>query len=522
VSRTITPVPAPTRRALLLSLIAALVAGVLAACGGGHAATPAAPSGASTASASGSAGATGLSTLHWGPCTVQTYTGHYQCATLQVPMDYTGAVPGTLSIALIKTPATDPSQRIGSLLINPGGPGESALGEWDFLSGQIDATLHKRFDVIGFDPRGVGYSTAVNCLTGPQLDAYTSIDLAPTTAAQTLALETEAKTVADECAAKQGTLLRFVGTANAAHDMDLIRAALGEDKLTYLGFSYGTLLGATYAQEFPTHVRAFVLDGAVDPSLSAVAGTDQQSKGFQAQLDAFLANCAGSSSCAWKFSGDAHVALRALLAKITASPLRTDSSRNLTVGNAFYGIGVALYDQSSWPALQQALGQAASGDGTGLLALADDYTERNANGTYSNSTVSNLAIDCRDYAWPRSPATFLADAKASAAFAPDFGPANLDETLPCAYWPADASGSGAPGPDTAVGAPPILVVATTGDPATPYSDGVALANQLSSGVLLTNVGQQHTAYGYSACVRTIADNYLITTTNPGPRRCDDE
>ncbi len=183
---------------------------------------------------------------------------------------------------------------------------------------------------------------------------------------------------------------------------------------------------------------------------------------------------------------------------------------------------MALYDRSSWPVLQQALGQAAAGTGTKLLQLADDYTERSSDGTYTNTIEANLAINCADYAWPSTAASFLAAARASASIAPEFGPSNLDETLPCAYWPADARGTGEPGPDTAVGAPPILVVATTGDPATPYADGVAMAKELSSGVLITNVGEQHTAYGYSACVRDYADQYLITLTNPGPQRCNDE
>lgn len=503
----------PVRPILLVPVL--VLAPLLVACGGGRSGASAPPS-----ASSGSASAGG-SALAWGPC-ADAYKGRYQCATLTVPLDHTGAVPGTISIALIKTPATDSKHRIGSLLVNPGGPGASALEDWDFLSGQVDAALHKRFDVIGFDPRGVGRSTAIDCLSDAEVDAFTSADLDPTTPAETTSLESISKQLADTCAAKQGTLLRFVGTTDAAKDMDDIRAALGDQKLTYLGFSYGTLLGATYAQEFPTHVRALVLDGALDPSLGAVAGVDEQSKGFEAQLDAFLANCASSPSCPWHISGNGQADLKRLLVSIEQSPLPTDSSRTLTVGNAFYGIGVALYSRQSWPTLQQALAQAASGDGSGLLSLADNYTERAPDGSYSGTIEANLAINCRDYAWPRTPAAFFAAAKASAADAPLFGPSNLDETLPCAFWPADASGTGAPGPLTAAGAPPILVVATTGDPATPYSDGVSLAKQLSSGVLLTNVGQQHTAYGYSACVRKYADAYLINLANPGPQRCDDE
>lgn len=463
----------------------------------------------------------GDASLRWGPCTRRHYDHTYQCSTLTVPLDHTGAAPGTLDIALIRTPAKDAKHRIGSLLINPGGPGGSALADWDFLSGQVDGRLHDRFDVVGFDPRGVGDSTQIRCTDGAGLDAYSALDFSPTTPRATDALLATSRSLAQGCVSRSGRLLPYIGTADAARDMDAIRAALGDAKLSYLGFSYGTFLGATYAEEFPTHVRALVLDGALDPALPPVAAADAQSVGFQRQVDRFLADCAGRRDCAWHIQGDPHAALRALLDRIDADPLPA-GGRQLHSGQAFFGIGITLYDQRDWPTLADALGRAADGDGTALLRLSDAYTERSPDGTYSNSVEANLAIDCRDAAWPRDQRTFLADARAAAARAPDFGQDNLNLTLACASFPAKDSG----GPAHALraaGAPPILVVATTGDPATPYADGVALARQLASGVLLTNVGEQHTAYGYSACTRRIADDYLLSGTAPAAgQRCDDE
>ncbi len=304
--------------------------------------------------------------------------------------------------------------------------------------------------------------------------------------------------------------------------MDRIRAAVGDERLSYLGFSYGTFLGAEYAQLFPTHVRALALDGALDPTLSAVAGAASQSRGFQSQLDAFLADCARRGSCDWKISGDPHEALRALVAQVEATPEPAGDGRALHAGELFYGIGVSLYARESWPELATALAGVARGDGTAMLALSDIYTERSDKG-YSNAIEANLAVECRDFVWPADPSTFVARAADAAKVAPDFGTANLDLELACAYWPGGARAKADPGPFTASGAPPILVIATTGDPATPYDEGVALAKQLSSGTLLTNVGEQHTAYQFSACVRQYADRYLTDLVVPPPAtRCDDE
>jgi pimeloyl-ACP methyl ester carboxylesterase len=490
-----------------------LAVALTSACGGGHHASGAGAPASASGAQSGAA-------LKWHSCD-DTHASQDQCATLAVPLDRSAPASGTINLALIRTRATG-SHRIGSLLINPGGPGASTLGEFDALASQLSSSLRSRFDIVGFDPRGVGESTAVSCTNTAGLDAYTALDLSPTTPAAVAALKAGAQSLADACEAHSAALLPHVGTKDAAEDMESIRVAVGDPKLTYLGYSYGTFLGAEYAELFPTHVRALVLDGALDPTVPPVQGSNVQSKGFQDQLDAFLANCKSSGDCKWNIPGDPHQALRALVAKVDAAPLPAGGGRVLHAGELFYGIGVALYDRASWPALSAALADVAAGKGASMLALSDAYTDRTSAG-YDNSIEANLAVNCRDYAWPRDPDTFLADATAAAASAPDFGTANLDLQLACAYWPASASGTSNPGPFTAAGSPPILVVATTGDPATPYSEGVSLSKQLSRGVLLTNVGEQHTAYAYSACVRGYADAYLTDlTTPPVGARCADE
>lgn len=493
-------------------VVGLLVALALAACS----------SGGGVGSAGSTAGSDGTS-LHWGSCE-RSYEHSYTCAKLSVPLDPARPAGTQITIALIRTKAT--GKKIGSLLLNPGGPGVSSLAAWDSLSGVVSDDLHKRFDVIGFDPRGVGDSTSVHCTDARGLDAYTSLDFDPRSAVERQTLLAGAQRLAQGCAAQSGSLLPYVGTTFAAADMDRIRAALGETKLTYLGFSYGTFLGAEYAHQFPDRVRGLVLDGALDPSEPAIQGTIEQSVGFQRQLDRFLADCeaknASKRSCGWKFTGDAHAALRALVAKVDAAPVPARSGRELASGQLFFGIAFALYDEASWPTLAKALQAVSTGDGSALLALSDSYNERDANGSYSNSIEANLAINCRDYPTPQTPDAAFAAAADAGRSAPDFGAANMNLGLACLFLPPSARGTALADP-SAPSAPPILVVATTGDPATPYSQGVSLARKLGSGVLVTNVGEQHTAYGYSACVTKIVDAYLTDlTVPPAGTRCDDE
>jgi pimeloyl-ACP methyl ester carboxylesterase len=444
--------------------------------------------------------------LRWEGC-----QGDFECATLSVPLDHDQPGGRRIELALIRAAAGDASGRIGSLLLNPGGPGASTVDFFEGLVGQLSDRLKERFDVVGFDPRGVGHSTAVDCLDGPGLDELFAVDPGPTDDAGRRRLYDAQRAFARACQQRSGDLLEHVGTRDAARDMDLLRAALGDDKTTYLGFSYGTLLGATYADLFPTRVRALVLDGAVDPSLPPLRSSLVQARGFQRQLEAFARDCDTGSGCAYDPDGRVLDGVRRLLARVTDAPLEV-GDRRLGPGEAFIGVAAALYSRDGWDVLAQALEDAESGDGQLMLRLADSYTERERDGSYSNLLEANAAINCIDEAWPRDLADYERVAREAVAVAPDFGRQNVLGGSACAFWPVPPVGR--TGPIRAAGSPPLVVVGTTGDPATPYEEAQAMADQLERGVLLTRVGDGHTAYGESACIDAVVDNYLVDLTVP--------
>src|SRR6266852_6909705 len=306
----------------------------------------------------------------------------FQCGTLTVPLEYANPGGDTIKIALIRKPATDTANRIGSLLTNPGGPGASGI---DYLKSQASSLvkLNTRFDLIGFDPRGTGQSSPIRCLNGPQEDAFNALDsVLDDPIEKAAAIQADEDFVAG-CQEMSGKILPYVDTPSVARDMDRIRAALGDSKLTYLGFSYGTYIGEWYAHLFPTHVRALVLDGVLDPAMPANDFLLEQIKGLQGNLEAFVADCRSRSSCAYARSGDPEVKLKAAMARVDATPLQV-GNRQLTRGLALRGVLVTLYDQSSWRYLDQALTGLDTGDGRLLLALADFADGRNPDGTYSN------------------------------------------------------------------------------------------------------------------------------------------
>jgi pimeloyl-ACP methyl ester carboxylesterase len=443
--------------------------------------------------------------LAWQSC-----HGGFQCSTLTVPVDYSDPSGPTLHIAVIRMQSTGSHQ--GSLIVNPGGPGASGV-TFVVEAASAFSQLTDHYDLVSFDPRGVGLSDPIRCLSSAQLDAFINTNPVPQNAGQHAALVSEAKLFADACFKRNGNYLEHVGTIDQARDMDVLRAALGDTKLTYYGASYGTYLGAKYAQLFPTHIRAMVLDGALNPAEPLDQENLVQAEGFQTDLDDFLAACVNSGSCPLGSSDTAaHAGLEALKATVTAHPLSVNG-RELGAGEFFEGLASGLYSTSDWTQLWGALGQAKSGDGTVLLEFADSLTGRNTNGSYNNLVESNTAINCIDRPAPKSVATYDADATKFAAKAPDFGAAIEYGSLPCAFWkvpPVEQLHQ-----VHAVGAPPILVIGTTRDPATPYVWAQALAKQLHSGVLLTHDGDGHTAYlDHDSCVDAAVKTYIDDLTTP--------
>ncbi len=499
----------------------ALSATLIAACGSAAkrgaspSTTPAPGSTAATAPAS-TVAAQGGTPIHWVPCTGGAGPSGYQCATIAVPRDPKDPAKGTIGMALDRRPAS--GTRIGSLLVNPGGPGVSGV---DFLPSAVsllNPVLLQHFDIVGFDPPGVGRTSPISCLSPAGLEQYYATEPDPSTPAQMSAYLAETKAFDSGCAQNSAAELPYVSTVDAAMDMDVIRKDVGDPGLTYLGFSYGTLLGATYAGLYPTKVRAMVLDGAIDPALPVIKGLDVQSAAIEGDLNAFFSYCSSTSSCPWKTGRDPVQTFEALLNRVRARPLPVRGSKR-TVGAAalLYGTAWGLYSTKVWPFLGSALAQASAGDGTEIMELFDSYTGRQKNGTYTNEFEANTAVNCLDAPAP-SVAAIEAAAPAAQAAAPVFGVANLYSELACSLWPVPATGH--PGPITAAGSPPILVVGTTGDPATPYSEAQALASELQHGVLLTRVGEGHTAYPYSSCIRSNVDSYLVSLKVPAPgTRC---
>ena len=453
--------------------------------------------------------------LDWQPC-----DHGFECARLLVPFDYSRPDGRRFSLPVVKLPASDPSHRIGALVINPGGPGGSGVQYALGARSELPAAVLARFNIVGFDPRGVGASEpALSCLTGPQLDQYLATDDAPANGAQLATVVGRNKLYAERCEQNSAALLPYVGTRNAARDMDVLRAALGESRLTYLGKSYGTYLGTWYAQLFPARVRALVLDGAVDPDTPSLQDDITQAEGFQVALTSFAAWCLATASCPLR--GGSSGSLAAAVAKVQRLVTRANSvplANHLNDGQVadgamlVNGIAAALYSKSYWPDLKTGLANAFAGDGTVLVELANLLLERNPNGTYSNLADADTAISCLDRPWPRSLAAWQAAARQAAAQAPLFGPPIVWGSLACAYWPVPSY----PLPKIrAAGAPPILVIGTLRDPATPYRQAQALAGDLASGVLLGWNGDGHTAYGEgSACVDTIVNDYLINLSVP--------
>ncbi|MGY1497731.1 alpha/beta hydrolase [Streptomyces sp. QTS52] len=449
--------------------------------------------------------------LGWGRCEgtsdSPTPGSDWQCATLKVPLDY--AKPGgeTIGLALIRAKTTG-GNRIGSLLFNFGGPGQSGISVMPSYAGTVSA-LRERYDLVSWDPRGVGASEGVRCRSDKEIQAAESVDPTPDDAAEEKAYFQDAASFGKGCEQAAGKLLAHVSTTDSARDMDLMRQVLGDAKTHYFGISYGTELGGVYAHLFPKHVGRLILDAVVDPSADMVGHAKNQARGFQRALDDYLRSTGQDPD-----QGSRKIA--ALLKRIDAEPLPTSSGRKLTQGMAVTGVVLPLYSKQSWPALTSALDAAEQGDGSDLLALSDSYNDRDASGHYGTTTHAQRVISCLDDKQRPTAAQTRKLLPEFRKISPVFGEfMGWDTAGWCHDWPVagqyDTPEAGAPG------AAPVLVVGNTGDPATPYEGAREMADELGKGVgvMLTWKGEGHGAYGSgSSCVDSTVNAYLLDGTVP--------
>ena len=434
-----------------------------------------------------------------------------ECGTVAVPLDYAHPTQASIAIALIRKPATSASRRIGSLLLNPGGPGVSGI---DLIrrDGGYFADLNTRFDLVGFDPRGVGESSPVHCYSRRTLDLLMATTPHPGRTPREELINAE-KSLALGCQRNSGKVFGFADTVSAARDMDMIRIALGDDRLTYFGFSYGTFLGETYAHLFPTHVRALALDAVMDPAVNATDQLLDQVAGFETNLQGFFAHCRTNAGCAYGASGDPAAKLSAFLKRLERDPIPVGNG-TLTRSLATTAVMWGLYTPRYWDRLAAALNGAEVDDGGALLAIAEEFYGRRPDGSYTNEWEANLAINCLDRPVPSDIGAYDRLGPALAKASPLFGPQLQYSYLTCAYWPVKPTG--AVGPLTADGAPPILLVGGTKDPATPYRDAQAVNKELAGSVLLTRKGYGHVSFLLSDCARMAEEAYLIDLTVPAP------
>jgi pimeloyl-ACP methyl ester carboxylesterase len=453
-------------------------------------------------------------TIDWRSCGEHTF-----CGTVVVPADYFNVSGDKLKLALAYHEASV-AKPLGSIIFNPGGPGSSGVDwivdSWNQLG---TAKLQKNFNLVGFDPRGVGQSEPrVTCLPAKQMDSflYDASGAAVDSVAELDYSVAKLKNFVAACEKNTGPNLGKIDTVSAARDLDIIRAVFGEKQITYLGFSYGTLLGVTYASLFTDRVGKMVLDGAIDPTMSDEEQNLGQLHGFDLALTNYLTECLDSQDCPFTGSlASAKKKLAALLLQTETKPLPTDSGRELSIWGMITGMIMPLYSSDWWPALSQGLQEALDGDGTTLLTLADSYNDRNDSGGYeSNITEANIAISCLDARQSSDPVKVKANNEKVLATGSVFARYWLDGYLGCAGWPYPLAER--PSDYSAKGSNPILVVGTKGDPATPYDQAVSLAqNVLANGHLITYNGEGHTAYGgASQCVNDAVDDYFFKNVVP--------
>ncbi len=463
--------------------------------------------------------------LSWGPCAPFAVTAAdaqafadpaLDCTSVTVPLDYADPAGETATVAVLRRRAT--GDRIGSLLLNPGGPGASGTGFASSIAASLaGGPIPERFDLIGFDPRGVGASRpAIDCETDAERDEERVDIEADSSPAGVALLEADSQEFVDRCVERSGVeLLANAGTRDVVRDLDVMRAALGDDQLTYAGFSYGTFIGAKYAEVFPDRVRALLLDGAVDPAQDPVESTVAQAAGFQLAFDAFAADCATQPDCPLGTDpAGATAVFQQLTRPLLDRPVPVGDGRELGYSDALTGVVQAMYSEQLWEPLRFGLQELASGSGRLLMLLADIYEGRAQDGSYDNKLEAFRAVTCVDDPRITDPAVLLEIDTRYRQVAPfrDDGRDPVAARPACAFWPVPPTTE--PALPDVEGLDPVLVVAVTGDPATPYEAGVRLAEQLGAR-LLTVEGNQHTvAFRGVACVDDIAAAYLIDLRLP--------
>ncbi len=443
--------------------------------------------------------------------------GEWSCATMKAPLDWDDPEGDTIGLALIRVRSSGPSsERIGSLIFNFGGPGGSGVTTLPAF-GEEYATLRTRYDLVSFDPRGVGRSAPVECQDDRQMDAHFQQDATPDDAAERAELLTGTKEFNADCEENSERILPHVRTTDAARDLDLMRQVLGDDKLHYFGISYGTELGGVYAHLFPRNVGRAVFDAVVDPTQNAEAGSLGQARGFQLALDNYAADCVSrTEECPVGDSAqDVKDRISALLRDLDRRPIPGIFPRQLTQAAATGGIAQALYSQEFWEFLTDGLEQAYDGDGTILMLLSDSMNGRSENGEYSNLVAANTAINCADDKPRYGPEDVERELPAFRAASALFGEYLAWGMISCTDWAVPGA---ADHPEvSAPGAAPILVIGNTGDPATPYEGARRMAQALGEGVgvELTYRGQGHGAYSSgNRCVQRAVHGYLLEGTVP--------
>lgn len=452
-------------------------------------------------------------TLTWRPC-----ADGMTCAWLTVPLDYADPAGSTVRLRIARVTATGPAeQRQGSLVVNPGGPGASGTEFASYVASSVVPSVARAFDVVGFDPRGVGESAPITCMTGVQTTRWLRADPSPDTAAEERRLMSLARRLGQGCLRMSPEVARHVGTEDTVADLDILRQALGDERLNWFGFSYGTYLGTLFAERFPDRVGRFVLDGAVDPSLDVMEISRGQSTGFQRAMRRFAADCSGRSTC--PYGGSTNAVLRGinrLLDRVDAAPMATRGPRDLVQAEALTALFYSMYSPTIWSSLRLALRQAANGNGSGLQFIADFATERIGPNRYASNMASAFpAIACWDSPSPPGAGGLKAAARtwSRGVGVPEMARAMSWGNAPCSQWYGHAIR--VPAPATTTTTSPILVVGTTYDPATPYEWAVQLSRQLHTSTLLTYRGDGHTASGAgSRCIDGAVSAYLLTGVLP--------